>query len=189
MARRLLPLLPGTVVVAVFLAVVLQLCSLLHLCGCASPWGGAATRCNVHAREGPRCPWCVHPWLGAVAFGVTMAGQAGVYRLVRRRGASGAAATVAAVSALPLAVALGGAIAWLPTDYPHFLVTDARARLGLPDGPIGCYAPSRALESGRHAGTGPSVRQACRCAASNIPAARPASDERSAATSSPESRP
>ena len=41
-----------------------------------------------------------------------------------------------------LAVALLTAVllTWLPTDYPHFLVRDARTHLGLPKGPIPCIA-------------------------------------------------
>jgi hypothetical protein len=31
-----------------------------------------------------------------------------------------------------------GALLWLPTDHPHFILRDARSRLGLPAGPISC---------------------------------------------------
>ena len=49
------------------------------------------------------------------------------------------ASASAALVALPLLSVGGGALAWLTTDYPHFLVHDARARLGLPAGPLHCY--------------------------------------------------
>ena len=45
----------------------------------------------------------------------------------------------AALVALPLLSVAGGALAWLPTDYPHFLAENARSRLGLPAGPIPCH--------------------------------------------------
>jgi hypothetical protein len=73
-----------------------------------------------------------------VAAALTLGGQLLVFRFALRRfGLAGAAAS--ALVALPLVSVLGGAIAWLPTDYPHFLVENARARLGLPAGPFHCY--------------------------------------------------
>jgi hypothetical protein len=118
----------------------LPVCDLLHLCGCRAPWSGAAAHCNVHEALGPRCPWCEHPALGTVAMVGIFAGQGGILLGLRRRGAAGWAAGGASVAALvPLAL-LVGALCWLPTDYPHFLLRDARERLGLPDGPISCVA-------------------------------------------------
>lgn len=117
------------------------LCGALFRCGCVGPWSGAAERCNVHAGHGPHCPWCEHVSLGAAGFGLTLAGQWLAFGLARRRGASAAAATAAAVAALPLAALLAGGATWLVTDYPHFLVPDARDRLGLPPGPIPSHAP------------------------------------------------
>lgn len=118
----------------------LPVCDLLHLCGCRAPWAGAEAHCNVHDALGPRCPWCEHLALGGAALGAIYAGQWATLRALQRRGVSrwGAAAASLAMFA-PLAV-LAGALCWLPTDYPHFLVRDARQRLGLPEGPISCVA-------------------------------------------------
>ncbi|MFI4945105.1 MAG: hypothetical protein ACHP85_17695, partial [Burkholderiales bacterium] len=78
------------------------------------------------------------PALGGVSAVLMLGGQLLVFRLaLGRLGLAGAAG--AALVALPLAAVVAGGIAWLPTDYPHFLVHDARARLGLPAGPIHCY--------------------------------------------------
>jgi len=40
------------------------------------------------------------------------------------------------VAALPLAVVASAGACWLATDYPHFLVADARGRLRIPAGPL-----------------------------------------------------
>jgi hypothetical protein len=69
---------------------------------------------------------------------LTLGGQALVFRAVRRRSATATAALVAALALPPITIA-AGVLTWLPTDYPHFLVEDARARMGLPEGPIPCY--------------------------------------------------
>jgi hypothetical protein len=118
---------------------VLPVCDLLHLCGCRAPWAGGDARCNVHVAPGPHCPWCEHPALGAAVVLPVFTGQWLVLRALQRR-ASGHGAWAGAVAALVPLFVLAGALAWLPTDYPHFLVRDARQRLGLPDGPISCVA-------------------------------------------------
>jgi len=76
--------------------------------------------------------------VGTAGFGLTLAGPVVAYVLVRRRKAPVVTSTLAAVAAVPLAALLAGAATWLATDYPHFLVRDARARLGLPAGPLAC---------------------------------------------------
>jgi len=111
------------------------LCNAMFRCGCAPAWSGAAEHCNVRAPAGAHCPWCEHRGLGTLGFALTLAGQGLVLRLARRR-VSVAAATLLAVLALPLAAVLSGSLAWLATDYPHFLLKDARARLGVPAGPL-----------------------------------------------------
>jgi hypothetical protein len=120
----------------------LPVCDLLHLCGCRGPWSSADVHCNVHNPQGPRCPWCEHPALGAGVMLGVYGGQWMTLRALRRRGAGWWAAAAGSLAALaPLAV-LVGALGWLSTDYPHFLARDARPRLGLPDGPISCVARS-----------------------------------------------
>jgi hypothetical protein len=79
---------------------------------------------------------CDHLPLGALGFALTLVGQAAVFTRVRARRRSVGAATLAAVAALPLAFLLSGGVSWLATDYPHFVVKDARSRLGIPAGPI-----------------------------------------------------
>lgn len=114
------------------------ICGALHRCGCRAPWSGGDTYCNAKAASGPHCPWCEHRALGGVVTALILGGQLLVFGLALRRfGLSGAAA--AALVALPPLSVTAGAAAWLPTDYPHFLLQDARARLGLPAGPIHCY--------------------------------------------------
>ena len=124
------------IVVAVSSVFRLPLCHLVFRCGCETMWGAAAEHCNVHAKAGEHCPWCDDRRLGTAGFGLTLAAQAAAFALVRSRKRSVGAATVAAVAALPLAVLLSGGASWLATDYPHFVVKDARARLGIPPGPL-----------------------------------------------------
>lgn len=124
-------------IVVAFTALALYpLCAILHRCGCRAPWAGGAAVCNVRNATGPHCPWCEHPALGGVATLGTLGAQGLVFRALRRRGRSSWIAGVGATLALPPAVLLAGALAWLPTDYPHFLGEDTRSRWGLPNGPI-----------------------------------------------------
>lgn len=117
------------------------LCGALFRCGCVSVWAGAADHCNVHAAAGPHCPWCESAALGAMGFVLMVAAQAGAWQLARRRGAAPLASTIVAIAALPLAALLAGALTFLLTDYPHFLLHDARARTGIPEGPVTTRAP------------------------------------------------
>jgi hypothetical protein len=116
------------------------LCDGLHRCGCALPWSGGEAACNVHLRSGPHCPWCEHRLLGAGAFAAIVAVQWSVFAVATRRGAKPARAALLAAVSLAAAGPLVGALAWTATDYPHFLVRDARQRLGLPAGPLRCVA-------------------------------------------------
>jgi hypothetical protein len=117
------------------------LCGALFRCGCVTVWAGAADHCNVHATVGPHCPWCESSALGAMGFVVIVAGQAAAWLLARRRGAAPIAATLVAVAALPLAALFAGALTFLLSDYPHFLVHNARARTGIPEGPVTTRIP------------------------------------------------
>ena len=131
-------------VAALTAALLTPLCGLLYRCGCAPPWSEGQGRCNVQRPEGPHCPWCEHQALGALAAALTLGGQALVFRAVRRRSATATAALVAALALPPITI-VAGALTWLPTNYPHFLVEDARARMGLPEGPIPCYGKRPAV--------------------------------------------
>jgi hypothetical protein len=125
-------------IAAVTMVLFEPICGALHRCGCRAPWSGGKTYCNVKQAVGPHCPWCEHRALGGVAVALVLGGQLLVFRFaLGRAGLAGAAA--AALVALPLLSVPAGAIAWLPTDYPHFLVENARGRLGLPAGPFHCY--------------------------------------------------
>lgn len=135
MWRKALALLAVAAVSALLLT---PICGLLHRCGCRAPWSGGETYCNARSATGPHCPWCEHRALGGASAAFIIGGQLLVFGLVRRRRGLLASATAALV-ALPLLSVGGGALAWLATDYPHFLVHDARARLGLPAGPLHCY--------------------------------------------------
>ena len=135
MLRKALAFLPVAALSALLLT---PICGALHRCGCRAPWAGGLSYCNIHAPSGPHCPWCEHHALGAVATAVVFGGQLAVFALVSGR-ASVLAAAAAALAALPLLSVAGGAVAWLPTDYPHFLAENARSRLGLPAGPIACH--------------------------------------------------
>jgi hypothetical protein len=111
---------------------------MLHRCGCRPPWAGADVACDVHRKSGPHCPWCEHWALGGLALLGIAGGQAMVFRARRRSGASPLSAVAASLAALPVTVVATGALLWLPTDHPHFILRDARSRLGLPAGPISC---------------------------------------------------
>jgi hypothetical protein len=125
-------------VAAVSALLLTPICGILHRCGCRAPWAGGETFCNARAALGPHCPWCEHRVLGGLATAGVFGGQLLVFGLALRRTAIPGAAALA-LAALPLLSVGVGALAWLPTDYPHFLVHDARARLGLPAGPLHCY--------------------------------------------------
>ena len=130
-------------VLLVSFALFLPLCAVAHRCGCTWPWAGAEARCNVHAPAGPHCPWCEHPALGVAAAIGICGGQALVFRRLRRRGWSEAAAGLGAAASFVVVAPLVTALAWAPTDYPHLFLRDARARLGLPAGPVRCLAGGR----------------------------------------------
>jgi hypothetical protein len=137
--RRALPFLLFATLTGVF---TYPLCGWIFRCGCASVWDGApAVHCNIHLSGAFHCPWCEHLGLGALGFGLMIAGQALVFALVRRRGGSVRASTLWGVAALPVAALLAGGLTFLLTDYPHFLVHGARERIGLAPGPIGTRAP------------------------------------------------
>ena len=136
--RRALPFLLFATLPAVF---TYSLCGWIFRCGCVSLWGAAAEHCNIHLARAFHCPWCEHAGLGALSFALLFAGQALAFALVRRQGASVRASTLGAVAALPVAALLAGALTFLLSDYPHFLVMGARERIGLPPGPIGTRAP------------------------------------------------
>jgi hypothetical protein len=114
----------------------LPLCDAWHRCGCEPAWLGAMTHCNVHASAGPRCPWCVHPLLSHVSFAVSLGAAWAVQCWRARRGASRQRALIWALAAWALAAFVSAAVAFLLSDYPHFLVPDARQRLHLPAGPL-----------------------------------------------------
>lgn len=113
-------------------------CDMLHRCGCRPFWSGGGEACDVHGSRGPHCPWCEHWPLGGLALLGVGAGQLLVFRARLRAGAAPAAAAAASVAVSPALFALIGVLLWLPTDHPHFIVKGARARLGLPAGPIPC---------------------------------------------------
>jgi hypothetical protein len=126
----------AVVIVAVTSVFLYPLCHVVFRCGCETMWGGAAEHCNVHAKAGEHCPWCEDPLLGSIGFVLILALQGTAFALARSRKLSVPAATLAAVAALPVAVLLSGSASFLATDYPHFLLEDARTRLGVPAGPI-----------------------------------------------------
>ena len=91
------------------------------------------------------CPWCEHPWLGAIGFVLTIGLCSGVFGWALRRGESGWRAAVVALVALLPAQMLAAGATWLATDYPHWLARDARHTLSMPAGPIMC-GPARPSE-------------------------------------------
>ena len=53
---------------------IINLCSILFQCGCASWWNGAAAHCNIHNPAGRHCPWCAHDgaFWGVLALVLTL---------------------------------------------------------------------------------------------------------------------
>ena len=139
---------PFLAVAALTAVLLTPVCGFLHRCGCTALGWGGEWRCNVRQPAGPHCPWCEHLALGAVASALILGEQFLVYRLARRRASTVVAAIVAVVALAPASVP-AGALAWLPTDYPHFIVRDARRRLSLPEGPIPCAGGGTAAASCR----------------------------------------
>ena len=136
--RRLAPAATFAGVLLLTGVLLLPLCQLAHRCGCTWPWAGAEAHCNVQRPSGPHCPWCEHPALGGAASLGIAAAQAAAFRASRRRGHTLARAALASAASLCVAGPLVSLLLWLPTDYPHLFGTDARARLGLPAGPVSC---------------------------------------------------
>jgi hypothetical protein len=135
--RRATPFLALAAVVIATAVLFLPLCGFLHRCGCQAPGAGGATHCNVRNARGPHCPWCEHPALGGgVAAGTVGGPLAAFWGVRRRRGPLEGA--LAALLVLPISLAASGTLAWLATDYPHFVVEEARSRLGIPNGPLRC---------------------------------------------------
>jgi hypothetical protein len=123
-------------ILAVTSVLLYPLCHLVFRCGCETMWGGAGDHCNIHAKQGPHCPWCEDRALGTFGFVLTLGLQAAAFAFVRSRRRLVGAATLTAVAALPLAIFVAGGASWLATDYPHFVVEGMRDRLGVPPGPI-----------------------------------------------------
>jgi len=136
------------VLLAITLVFATPFCGALHRCGCAAPWSGGEARCNYQDATGPHCPWCEHRALGAAVVACALGAQTLAFALARRRGRGRTLAAALALGAAPLAGLVAGALAWAATDYPHFLVRDARARLGLPRGPIPTYATGGEKDGG-----------------------------------------
>ncbi len=136
--RRWAPLGLFLALAAVTGVALLPLCGVLHRCGCRAPWAGGESLCNVRNAVGPHCPWCEHRALGGLAAAGTIGGQGLAFLLVRRRGGSAGRCALAAAGVLPLSLLASGGAAWLLTDYPHFVVENARERLGVPKGPLRC---------------------------------------------------
>jgi len=133
-------------------------CGLVFRCGCTAMWLTADAHCNVHRPTGPHCPWCEHPGLGTVGLVLTLVFQGLLYLRVFGRSRSATASGFAAVVFFPLAALLAALLTWLPTDYPHFMGSETRRRLGLPDGPVRCFRPELAVpraEAGEAAGKVP----------------------------------
>ncbi|HSF19378.1 MAG TPA: hypothetical protein VLK65_27890 [Vicinamibacteria bacterium] len=86
----------------------IDLCARIFDCGCLSLWNGAASFCNIHAVDGPHCPWCAHPAIGGgMAFFSTMAAQLGI---VLAPGSVGSAMRLAgALVAFPI---VSGIVGW-----------------------------------------------------------------------------
>jgi hypothetical protein len=113
-------------------------CGLVHRCGCRL----TEARCNIANPTGPHCPWCQHRVLGAAVFAGVVLAEGGVAWATRRK--SLAAQSAATLATFPVVGLVFSALAWLPTDYPHFLVLDARSALHLPAGPISCHGEGKA---------------------------------------------
>jgi hypothetical protein len=60
---KLAPALVSFVVTCVFF---INFCAWVFQCGCHSLWAGADAACNVHALQGPHCPWCARGGSGYV---------------------------------------------------------------------------------------------------------------------------
>jgi len=132
-----------TVLIALALAIVTGVfftpfCGLLHRCGCRPLGWGAESLCNVNNPSGPHCPWCEYPALAGSVFVAVVVVELGVFRALRRREVGLLKSVVGALATMPVTGVMAGALAWAPTDYPHFIVLDLRAKLALPRGPIAC---------------------------------------------------
>jgi hypothetical protein len=108
-------------------------CGVVHRCGCQL----TESRCNVANETGPHCPWCEHRSLGALVFACVAIAEGTAVWVTRKKPL--ATCALATLGAFPVAGLVFSALAWLPTDYPHFLALEARATLHLPPGPIPCH--------------------------------------------------
>jgi len=100
----------SAVVTSVFF---INFCATVFQCGCQSLWGEADRYCNIHARHGKHCPWCVFGYAGyAFVYGSMLVCQAIPAFWAVRWGWSWPVRLAASVAAFPasglvLAYALG----------------------------------------------------------------------------------
>lgn len=145
MAARVRPgslLALGAVLLASVLAY-MPFCSVAHRCGCSWAWAGADAACNARHAAGPHCPWCEHRALGAIAGLAILGGECWVFQRLRQRGCSPIRAGLGAAASFTVIAPVTATLLWLPTDYPHLFLRDARTRFGLPAGPVHCDAPAK----------------------------------------------
>ena len=54
----------------------INICDWIYTCGCKSWWSGAAISCNIHAAQGPHCPWCLESGFGGyITFAFVLLAQ------------------------------------------------------------------------------------------------------------------
>jgi len=129
--KRTLAVIAVAVALTVFLFT--PFCGLVHRCGCRF----SESRCNISNETGPHCPWCEHRALGVAVLAGVLLTESAVAWATRKKPLATQGAAVA--FSLPVAGFVLSALAWLPTDYPHFVVLEARSMLHLPSGPIACH--------------------------------------------------
>ena len=57
-------------------AYLINACNWIYACGCQSWWAKAGAACNIHAIQGPHCPWCLDGGLGGyITFTLVLAAQ------------------------------------------------------------------------------------------------------------------
>ena len=98
-------------------ATVLSVCDAIFDCGCAPPWAGAASHCNIHTPGPPDCPFCVGGYRFLIAsiamVGLALTGIVVVSRKVTTHFAALLAAGIAGY--LLAAVASAGVLVALNT--------------------------------------------------------------------------
>jgi hypothetical protein len=108
-------------------------CGVLFRCGCKTLWGGAAQLCSINIGPPPPCPWCESTALGLLGAVLAVVPLLLPWAVAAKRPMP----VWTPIALIVPGYLFAGAITFLLTPYPHFLIRGLREMIGLPAGPLG----------------------------------------------------